>query len=240
MAMTYDIATVLARIQDGPIRYADLAGSRSYTVRQRLRPIIDQLEVEGEIRQVYIDRFPHYVAKDWELTDKLRLQIIMGRCKLVNGCAVWAGYVDPQRGPMVRLADESPKAVRRAVWEIKRGPLDYQETVRMSDSCDDACVEYRHMHLGRREDPAKGKSIPILQRRRIADTHQRARGKLDWEKVRTIRSCNDSNAQLAARYGVSKATIAQVRRQETWREFGGIFTSLLPGRAAAAGGGAHA
>ena len=31
---------VLAKIQQGPIRYADLAGSHSYAIRKRLRPLI--------------------------------------------------------------------------------------------------------------------------------------------------------------------------------------------------------
>ena len=73
----------------------------------------------------------------------------------------------------------------------------------------------------------------MLHRQRIAQAHQVTRGKLDWEKVRVIRASTESDAVMAEQFGVSKATIGQVRRGETWKEFGGLFTSLLPGRAAA-------
>lgn len=222
---------VLAKIQQGPIRYADLAGSHSYAIRKRLRPLIDRLEAEGLIRKLYIDRFPYYVTAEWELTDEQRLEIIKGRCKPVDGCMVWAGFVDPKRGPMVRFGDESPMPTRRAVWQIKRGALGYQQTVRMQPVCEPACVEYSHMKLGRREDPITGRNISMLARQRIAEAHQRTRGKLDWEKVRAIRASTESDAVMAEQFGVSKATIGQVRRGETWKEFGGLFTSLLPGRA---------
>ena len=222
---------VLAKIQQGPIRYADLAGSHSYAIRKRLRPLIDRLVAEGLIRETYIDRFPYYVAADWELTDEQRLEIMKGRCKPVHGCMVWTGYVDPKRGPIVRFGDESPTPARRAAWQIKRGPLGYQQTVRMQADCEPDCIEYTHMKLGRREDPAKGKHISVLHRQRIAQAHQVTRGKLDWEKVRVIRASTKSDAVMAEQFGVSKATIGQVRRGETWKEFGGLFTSLLPGRA---------
>lgn len=224
---------VLAKIQEGPVRHADLAGTMSDPVRARLRKVIDALLYEGVIRQVYIDRFPHYVAADWELTDEQRLEIMNGRCKPIHGCMVWTGYVDPKRGPIVRFGDDSPTPARRAVWQIKRGPLGYQQTVRMRPDCETNCIEYAHMKLGRREDPAKGKNISPLHRQRIAKAHQRARGKLDWDKVHAIRASNESDQVLARRFGVSKATIGQARRGETWKEFGGLFTSLLSGRAAA-------
>ena len=40
------------------------------------------------IRETYIDRFPYYVAADWELTDEQRLEIMKGRCKPVVHCRI--------------------------------------------------------------------------------------------------------------------------------------------------------
>lgn len=231
--ITFRRDRVLEKIQRGPIRYATLAGSHAYAVRKRLRPIIDRLESAGEIRLVQLEGFPFYVAADWVLTDEHRLQLIQNRCKPVDGCMVWTGYIDPRRGPMVRFLDESPMPARRAIWQIKRGPLEFQQTVRADDCCHEGCVEYRHMKLGRREDPEKGRNITLLQRHRIATSHQDRRGKLNWDKVHTIRAGGEDDQVLAERFGVSKATIGQVRRGETWRELGGMFTSLMPGRAAA-------
>ena len=220
-------ARVLEKIKQGPIKYAELAGSTSDAARKKLRPIIDRLTESGDIRKIYIDSFPYYVAADWDLTDDDRLQWIKNRCKPVDGCMVWTGYVDPRRGPVVRFGDESPIPARRVVWQIKRGPLGFQQTVRVRPGCDDACVEYAHMVLGRREDSAKGRNITVLQRSRIASAQQVRSGKLDWDKVREIRASSDSDQEAATRHGVSKATIGQIRRGDTWREFGGMFTSLM-------------
>jgi hypothetical protein len=94
-------------------------------------------------------------------------------------------------------------------------------------------VAYEHMKLGTRADKARGRSLTPLTRLRIARTQQTARRKLDIEKVRAIRASTEPEAVLAERYGVSKPTIGQIRRNETWREAGGMFTALIPGRARA-------
>lgn len=228
---TFSRAKVLATIEAGPVQYAALAGTMSDPARAQLRRIIDGLMEEGLIRLVQLDRFPYYVAAGWVMSDELRLQLIEGKCRrTVDGCLIWTGYVDPRRGPMVRFgADSSPTSVRRLVWSIKRGPLGARKTVR--PNCDEpACVEYEHMLLGDRMDKVRGRSLPQLTRLRIARTHQEAQGKLDWDRVRAIRASDESEAVLAQRYSVSKPTIGQIRRNESWREECGMFTSLIPGR----------
>ena len=87
--------------------------------------------------------------------------------------------------------------------------------------------------LGNRSDKVRGRSLTPLTRLRIARTHQEAQGKLDWERLRAIRASDESEAVLAQRYGVSKPTIGHIRRNESWREEGGMFTALIPGRARA-------
>lgn len=231
---TFSRAKVLAAIEAGPVQYAALAGTMSDPARARLRAIIDGLADEGLIRLVQLDRFPYYVAAGWVMPDELRLQLIEGKCRrTVVGCLIWTGYTDRSRGPMVRFgADSSPTSVRRLVWSIKRGPLGYRQTVRAR--CDEpACVEYEHLLLGNRSDKVRGRSLTPLTRLRIARTHQEAQGKLDWERVRAIRASDESEAVLAQRYGVSKPTIGHIRRNESWREEGGMFTALIPGRARA-------
>lgn len=233
--MTHTREFVLATITAGPVRFSALAGSKARPVRMSLRVIVDALTAEGLIRQVYIDRFPYYVASDWELSDEERVKIIYGRCKPVHGCMVWTGYVDPRRGPVARIGkDEPPISARRMVWQSKRKALDYQQTVRMRDDCEANCIEYSHMRLGRREDAAKGRTQSLPTRQRMAEVFQRNRAKLDWDKVRAIRASTEKEAVLALRYGVSKPTIGQVRRGETWHEYRqGMFTGLITGRRAA-------
>ena len=115
------------------------------------------------------------------------------------------------------------------VCGFKRGELDHLDTVRFR--CENpACVALKHMAKGLREDSAKGRALNPAQRSRIAEGLRATRAKLDWDKVRTIRASNESDAVLAERYQVTKATISAVRRNETWQELGGMFTSLITGR----------
>lgn len=44
------------------------------------------------------------------------------------------------------------------------------------------------------------------------------RRKLTAEIARSVRSSTDTGAELAARFGVSQATISQIRRGHTWRD----------------------
>lgn len=235
MKIEFTRDAVLARITEGPARTLELAGSLNHEVRQRLRAVLEVLAADGLIRSVYIEGIPHWVLKGWDFTNALKLQILTNRSRrLLDGCLEWPGYLDPRRGPMACIGkDGVPTSVRRTIWQIKRGPLGYQQTVRV-DCENDRCVEYQHMYLGRREDKAIGKSVTQLQRARIARAKQRT-GKLDWEKVRAIRARIDAGAtdgELAREYGVAKPTIADVRKHRSWREEGGMFTALIARRTA--------
>lgn len=222
--------TVLARVAAGPVRYSEIAGTRAHRVRVLLRPVVDALLADGLVRIAQLDRTPHYVLADWEMSDEDKLRIIEGRCrKLMDGCMAWTGYIDPRRGPMVRFeTDGAPMSARRMVRTIRRGPLGYQETVRAACG-NDACVAYAHMRLGRREDKLVGQSISPITRQRIARTQQ-ATSKLDLCKVRSIRqraAAGETQPALAKAFGVSKGTISEIVRHLTWREDTGMFTSLL-------------
>lgn len=224
--ITFTRAGVLARIQAGPIRYADLADSKSHAVRKRLRSIVTDLEQEGLVTKITLDGFPHYVTADWTIPDDLRVQLILNGCKPIDGCMVWTGYVNDKRGPIVRFGQEPPKAARRVVWQAKNGPLKHGQTVKVKPCCDFACVEYDHMVIVSKSFPTKGRNITQLHRSRIAAACRRD-SKLDWDMVRAIRSSDEDGTVLAKRYGVSTSTINQVLRNETWQEIGGMFTSLL-------------
>ena len=70
-----------------------------------------------------------------------------------DGCLEWPGYLDPVRGPMARIGkDAVPAALRRTIWQIKRGPLGYQQTVRVQ--CEnERCIEYRFHFYAWWQDP---------------------------------------------------------------------------------------
>jgi len=225
-------AAILARVQHGPAKLLELAqGSNNHQVRQRLMRHIDALVAEGAIKKLWLSGFPHYVSADFEVTDEMRVQMLLDNCRPVDGCMVWTGHVDPSRGPIGR-ADAQPVSVRRFIWRVKRGELPHSIAVRMRDDCEHGCVEYGHMRAAPRNEAAVGRPVSPSHRQAMALAVRARIGKLDWAKVRAIRSSEETNKVLALRLGVSASLVGQVRRHEIWVEAGGLFTGLLE-RAAA-------
>lgn len=227
--MKHTRESVLATIEAAPIRFGALAGSKAYRARVGLRAIVDALTAEGLIRLVYIDRFPHLVLQDWEPTKEQTLSILEGRGKRnADGCLLWTGYTDPLRGPMASIGTPpQPTSVRRTIWGIKRKPLEFNDTVK-PDCGNWACVEYTHMVMANRADPAIGRKKTTLHAMRIAQGLRALKGKLTMDIAREIRASPEPAAKLASHYGVSKETINMIRRGETWKEYQqGLFTGLM-------------
>jgi len=221
-------AAILARIQCGPAKLLELAhGSKNHNVRMRLMRHIDALVEEGSIKKLWIQGFPHYVPADYQSTDDDQVRALMENCRPVDGCLVWAGHVDPQRGPIGRLEGGKPVSVRRYIWGVKRFTLGLNEVIRMREECEHGCCEYAHMHVERRNAEAKGRPLMPAHLNAMATALRKRLGKLDWDKVRAIRASDEPNKVLAARYDVSSSLIGQVRRHELWVEQGGLFTSLF-------------
>lgn len=219
---------ILATLEAGPVRFIDLAkGSRAYYVRKPLRETIDALVADGLIHMIYVGGQQHYALTNWAPDDALVLKIITDKCRrTIDGCLEWTGYIDPDRGPMYRLNDQ-PTSIRRLVWQIKRGKqLGYQETVKPGECDNWACVEYAHLVLARREDAAIGRPKTMLHTMRIARAHRAMRGVITMEIARQIRASSDPEKAEARKWGISAATVGQIRRNEIWKEYG-MFTGLL-------------
>ena len=67
--------------------------------------------------------------------------------------------------------------------------------------------QYLHDHID-----AVGQALPLTHRLAISAAKQAQVGKLDWDKVRTIRASTETRKALAERYGVSTSLIGQVLR----------------------------
>lgn len=225
----YSRDKVLAQIQAGPVRYKDLAISAANRDRVGLRKIIDRLTAKGLIRTTYIDRFPYLVAADWTPTQDMLLAILEGRGKpTADGCLLWTGYTDPGRGPMATIGSPAqPTSVRRTIWQIKREPLTFNETIK--PSCGKwTCIAYACMEKATRADPAIGRRKTPIHAMNIALGMRKLKSKLTMEIARDIRASAEPADALAIHYGVSQAAINMIRRGVTWKEYGnGLFTGLM-------------
>lgn len=222
-------SAILHRVRKDPVKLLELAqGSENHMVRKRLMRHINALVADGAIIKIWMQGFPHYVKAGHETTDDDRMRMLLENCRPIDGCMVWASYIDPQRGPLVRLDTPKPVNVRRFIWGVKRAPIDDKNSiVRMRPDCEHGCIEYTHMRLGRRNEHAKGQALTLMHRLSITAAKRASVGKLDWDKVRAIRASTETRKALAARYGVSATMIGKVIRQEVWAEGAGMFTGLL-------------
>jgi len=233
--ITFDVDTVFERIRQAPIGWSELAGSRDATVRRRLRPVIDGLLASGAVKVVRFGGKRYLAVAGWEPSKQQLLQDLYDRCRAVDGCMAWAGHIDHLRGPIVYAAwGGTERSVRRRVWGLSRGPLDYSHTVAMTCENPETCVLFEHMKRVSRGIKQQGKRKTLAHRRAIA-LAKRQSAKLDDAKVAEILSSEKSGRSLAREMDVSSATVQKVRVGDRWRNyratpFSGLDAANDPGR----------
>ncbi|WP_019573442.1 hypothetical protein [Curvibacter lanceolatus] len=221
--------SILERLAAGPVMYADLAESRNRDCRARFGQVFNSLRADGLIKKVWIGQYPHWaLASGVDENEVLIRRIEENSRQDSEGCINWLGYVDPRRGPMIRV-DQKPQSIRRLLWAMNGREVDYQTTIRCS--CEnEACINLKHLKKGSRKDKAIGRKYSIVHRKKLADA-QRANGKakLTMEQAREVRASAETNRTLAVRFGVSEALISGIRRDKSYKEFhAGLFPGQQP------------
>lgn len=139
--------------------------------------------------------------------------------RMVDGApAVWS----PARGLALKL--------RREVWRMAHGWEPPADMVVVATCGCSACVAPEHLQLRTRAKQLRlnARQQPAVARRAQRAAVARQRAKLDSESVALIRRSPEKAQVLADRFGVSRQTIYNARRHETWRDYGG--TAALGGR----------
>lgn len=223
--------SILKMITAGPVRYKAIVPAWDKPKRAKLRKIFDDLLAQGTIKQVYIDRFPHYVLSTWERTNDEVMAALEDKSKrTVDGCLEWTEYIDELVGPVTCM--DGRQSVWRVVWGIKRGKLGFRDTIK-TECENNACIEWTHLRKTTRAEAMKGRAKTPMHAMRIARAAQANAKKLDWDKVRAIRASDENADVWAERLGVSKPLITAVRRNEVWKERDtGLFSGLINERRA--------
>lgn len=105
----------------------------------------------------------------------------------------------------------------RVMWEMANSQKIPPKMVVMHTCDNPACVNPAHLRLGTQLENLKdmqAKRRHVVPHARGEDHHD---ARLTEAKVRHIRSCNESNYDLADKYGVSPSTIGKIRRRVTWK-----------------------
>jgi hypothetical protein len=146
-------------------------------------------------------------------------------------CLRWTGgCAGKAKHPALPKSLQQPgksSLVRRVLWEGKHGPIPTGKILRCTCGMQ-RCIDIAHCELSTfkkvaLECGAMGLMSGPVRSAKIAATH-RARHPLTrttQEQVREIRASDEPGTVLAARYGVSEATISKYRLGHFRREFSG-------------------
>jgi hypothetical protein len=147
-----------------------------------------------------------------------------------TGCLLWRQGVNPSNAPVASCRQEDGRKptfqLRRVVWETRNGPIPDGKVVAVT--CGHArCL--MHLELITKAEVISREWKKTSARAKLtagATRTGRARGKLDMEKARAIRSSNDTLEVEAAKHGVSITLVSLVRRGERWVEPANPFAGL--------------
>jgi hypothetical protein len=138
-----------------------------------------------------------------------------------SGCWLWTGACGSSGYPQLTVKDggaDRPVSLRvhRFVCEQAHGEARGRSALHKCDV--KLCVNPQHLYFG-------------TQKENVQDAYARGRmpnksgensklNKLTWADVAEIRASDASNSQLAARYGVARSRISDIRTLKSWRQHG--------------------
>lgn len=133
------------------------------------------------------------------------LRVDLGRCW------IWTGQRLPKGYGTIGGRYQPTRYAHRVSFELAYG---HAPNTCALHKCDNpACVRPSHLFEGTKGDNSRDRDAKGHTQK--GQRHYRA--KLDDDKVREIRSSEDSLATLASRFGVTDSLIRQVRARTIWK-----------------------
>ncbi len=130
-----------------------------------------------------------------------------------SGCHIWLGACVSHGYGIVRNGGKNWLAHRLA-WSLRNGAI--PDGMHVLHRCDCPwCVNVDHLFLGSRKDNMQ--DMKKKGRGRPPKGEEHVRAVLTEADVFAIRSSPLMESEIAEIYGVHRATIGNIRRNETWR-----------------------
>jgi hypothetical protein len=166
----------------------------------------------------------------------LMMRVVMNIEEEDNGCWTWIGAVSSTGHPIINLRQrikglprKGCTLVRRFVFMLNGGTLKPREPIGVK--CNNPlCVNPAHLYQSTVSRVAKRaaangawKSPDRAARISIA---KRKNAKLNIEMAREIRLSPEPGPVLAARYGVDKSLVNNIKRGVVWKDYSSPFSGL--------------
>lgn len=154
---------------------------------------------------------------DADLYGRIRDRTSFG---VLSGCWNWNGNKTGRDRRAYMWHDSRTRLVSRVYYEYVLG-VKLEKGVCVLHTCDNpGCVNPAHLYLGTQKDNAKDRQQRNRNRAFDRSFKGEANGasKLTAEQVIEIRKTTDvSHSTLAQRFGVSRATIGDIKRRKIWK-----------------------
>lgn len=138
-------------------------------------------------------------------------------------CWNWTGALQSCGATPVMNWKRKVQSVRRLIM-LERGPN--QPAMQATYSCGNPlCVHPEHTTwairrtVQRRTTAEQGHQSNVLRCKKLSDK-ARAKGKLTLELATAVREAEGVQHEIAARFGISQATVSVIKRGKTWRTYG--------------------
>lgn len=163
------------------------------------------------------------------------MERIIGDCVECPDCGAftfWTGNNTSAMGKAIVEIDRIRYAVRRAVYQIKKGVPRVKPGLCIITTCTERCLNDEFLKAVTKGGVVKhsierGALHGVLHKEAIKKA-RRVRGdaKMDMEKAREIRGSTQTPSQLAEKYSVSRQSISNILAGKAWVERSNPFAGL--------------
>ncbi len=159
-------------------------------------------------------------------------QLIRSRCEEFGDCWEWRGALQSCGVTPMMNYKRRVVGVRRLIAEHQGHDL--KGKVATYKCGNELCVNPDHVQvltrkrLSKRITQVNKYHTNPVRMKKLAD-QARKNSKLNMDLVCQIREATGTQREIAARFGVSQATVSVILRGVTWREYTNPFTQLIGG-----------
>lgn len=168
--------------------------------------------------------------------DDLQPRNLLDRSDEIGDCWIWKGAVGDTGYPIMKIRGCGCQLVRRLAAKMAGHKLKPRQPV--VTTCDEKlCVNPAHCKPSTTAAVAqraadRGAFSQRARGSKIAAARRNGGSKITMEDAIAIRNSDESGPVLAARYGIHRSQVNNIKRGEAWKDYHSPFAGLFTGLAA--------